>query len=89
MTDLVPADRIEQIVGASRHATHHIGRAVSGEETVYILHSRQCLDTGRDLRQCPYSLALDQGIDPDEWTEDVPLRLAIVVGHLVPDREQP
>ena len=84
MSELVPADRIEQIVGAPRHPTDHIGRAVSSEATVYILHSRACLDSGVDLRQCDYSLALDEGIDPTEWAEDVPLRLAIVAGRLAP-----
>jgi hypothetical protein len=87
MTDLVPADRIEQIVGASRHAVDHIGRAVSSEEVVYILHSYACLDSGIDLRQCRYSLALDDGIDPERWTEDQPVRLAVVDGRLVPDGE--
>lgn len=84
MTDLVPADRIEQIVGASRHPTDHIGRAVSAEQTFYILHSLECLDSGVDVRQCPYSLALDLGIDPAEWQEDVPVRLAIAADHLTP-----
>jgi len=85
VTDLVPADRIEQIVGASRHAVDHIGRAVSSEETVYILHSHACLDSGIDVRECQYSLALDDGIDPERWTEDLPVRLAVVDGRLVPD----
>ncbi len=83
MTDLVPGDKIEQTVGATRHRTAHLGRAVSAEETVYILHSHDCLGSGVDLRDCSYSLALDRGIDPAEWTEDVPTRLGIVAGRLV------
>jgi membrane carboxypeptidase/penicillin-binding protein len=79
----VPTDQIEAIVGATRHATDHIGRAVSAEETVYILHSQECRDSGVDLRECPYSSALDEGIDPSTWVEDAPVRLAIVDGRLV------
>lgn len=83
MSDLVPAESIEQIIGAARHLTNHIGRAVSAEQTVYILHSRVCLDSGIDLRKCPYSLALDRGINPATWEEDVATRLGIVGGRLV------
>ena len=83
MSDLVPADQIEGIVGASRHATDHIGRAVSAEQTVYILHSCTCLDSGIDLRDCPYSVALDRGIRPAEWVEDSPRRLEIIASRLV------
>lgn len=80
MTDLVPATDIERIVGAQRHATLHLGRAVSDEQTVYILHSQQCLDSGIDLRACEYSLALDNGIEPDDWDgrEDLAVVLEIV-----------
>jgi len=83
MSDLVPADRIEAIVGVARHPTDHIGRAVSAEETVYILHSQECRDSGVDLRECPYSLALDFGIDPGAWVKDAPVRLAFVDDRLV------
>lgn len=67
MTDLVPADEIEQIVGARRHSHQHLGRAVSAAQKIYILHSEQCRDSGIDLRECPYSIALDRGIDLDWW----------------------
>lgn len=63
MTNFVPADQIERIVGARRHATHHLGRAVSAEQAVYILHSVACKDSGLDLRECPFSLALDRSSD--------------------------
>jgi hypothetical protein len=75
VSDIVPAEDIERIVGVERHPTEHWGRAVSAEQRVYILHSQECLDSGRDLRECPYSLALDNGIDPFDWTEDVPVSL--------------
>lgn len=89
MSDLVAAEHIEQIVGVSRHPTDHIGRAVSVEQTVYILHSHECRDSGIDLRRCRFSLALDRGIDVEQWTEDVPLRLAVVDGWLVPAAVSP
>lgn len=89
MSDLVPREDIEGIVGAPRHATKHQARAVSAEQTVYILHSHACLDHGGDLRDCPYSLALDNGIRPDEWTEDAPVTVriegAFQATRLVPD----
>src|SRR6516225_10738811 len=59
LTDLVPAKDIERIVGVARHPIEHWGRAVSTEQTVYILHSKECLDKGGELRDCPYSEALD------------------------------
>lgn len=85
MSNLVPADQIEAIVGAARHPSEHIGRAVSVEQQVYILHSRECKESGIDLRDCPYSVALDLGIDSEEWPVDQPVRLRVVDGFLVPD----
>ena len=91
MSDLVSAETIESIVGIKRHATDHLGRAVSGTEIFYILHSQHCVESHRDLRDCEYSLALDNGIDPDEWAnfEDQVVRLAIdAAGYaLVPPDE--
>lgn len=79
MADLVPASDIERIVGASRHRQAHLGRAVSAEQRVYILHSQRCLDSGIDLRECPYSKALDRGIHRDQWDgfEDQAVLLAV------------
>lgn len=85
MSDLVPTDEIEAIVGVKRHQSEHIARAVSAEQKVYILHSQGCLDDitsddpewQRDLRDCPFSLALDRGIDKDNWPEDVPIRVSV------------
>ena len=86
MADLVPAEQIEAIVGASRHAAQHLGRAVSSEQVVYVLHSQRCLDSGIDLRDCEWSKALDVGIDPADWRdfEDRPVALAIIKGRLFP-----
>ncbi len=77
MTDIVPAEDIERIVGVPRHAHQHWGRAVSAEQKVYILHSQKCLDSISDLTGCPYSLALDDGIDIEDWTEDVAVPLLL------------
>lgn len=86
MTDLVPAEEIEQIVGARRHPHQHLGRAVSAEQTVYILHSEKCRDSGIDLRECPYSRFLDNGIDPDwgKGHEDKAVVLAPYHERLIP-----
>lgn len=86
MTALVPADQIERIVGAPRHRTAHYGRAVTAEQTVYILHSHECLDREPDLRSCRFSVALDRGIEPRDWfgMEDRPVALAVRNGWLVP-----
>lgn len=67
MTELVRRSEIERLVGAGRSPGAHLGRADSEAGTVYILHSQRCLDSGIDLRECMYSLALDNGIDMDAW----------------------
>lgn len=87
MTNLVPADQIEQHVGARRHQLAHLGRANSTEQTVYILHSHACRDSGIDLRACIYSRALDRGIDLYYWAgrEDQVVTLQVVHGMLLPD----
>lgn len=79
MTDLVSPDEIETIVGIERHATRHYARAVSSERIIYILHSTRCKASGRDLRECMFSLALDNGIDEYDWSdvEDQPVRATI------------
>jgi len=85
VSNLVPASDIERIVGAVRHEADHYGRAVSSEQTVYVLHSKWCRDSGIDLRECRYSLALDRGIY-DLWAgfEDAPVVLDIEDGRLKP-----
>lgn len=93
MTERVDSSRIEQIVGIARHPLRHYARAVSGEQTVYILHSLECLDSGIDLRDCAFSHALDWGIEIGRWVEDVPVQVEIEAGRLVPvaatDGDQP
>ena len=86
MSALVDPSAIEEIVGHSRHAAQHLARAVSDEQTVYILHSQRCKDSGVDLRGCPFSLALDHGIDRADWEgfEDRPVVVAIIHERLFP-----
>lgn len=80
MVDLVDEKDIESIVGVNRHPTEHWGRAISDEEMFYILHSEECLNSGEDLRECPFSLSLDYfGIDGLQWEgyEDLAVRITI------------
>ena len=86
MTELVDQSRIEEIVGHKRHARAHFARAVSEEQTVYILHSQLCLEDYPDLRDCPYSLALDNGIDIDRWPLDSAQPVGIYDQRLEPIR---
>lgn len=87
MSDLVDPGAIERIVGVPRHASDHYARAISAEQTVYILHSQACKGSGIDLRDCPFSLALDDGITSSDWVghEDRPVIVAIDgCGYLIP-----
>lgn len=87
MSDLVPSDQIEKIVGVQRHQTRHYARAVSAEQMIYILHSRDCLDSGLDLRDCEFSLALDNGIGALTGCQDRPVFVAVEDDELVPVQE--
>lgn len=88
MTDRVPADQIERIVGARRRTHAHLARAVSLEKTVYILHPEECLKQHTDLRLCAFSLALDRGIEMDVWAtaQDKPVEVDIWHRRLIPVR---
>ena len=90
MSRIESADKIEGIVGAPRHETVHVARAVSAEERVYILHSRACALAYSDLRLCPLSVALDEGIDIGLWEDwqdrPVEVRIDEEYGDLVPER---
>lgn len=87
MSEIVPSDEIEKVVGVQRHPTRHYARAVSDEQIVYILHSQECRDMYDDLRDCPWSLALDRGIDEHDWSdcEDRPVLVRVRDGRLIPD----
>lgn len=86
MSALVDPEIIEEIVGAKRDEEQHLARAVSDEEMVYVLHSQKCKDSGVDLRECEYSLALDEGIDLATWSgfQDRPVAVGVLGGRLVP-----
>lgn len=86
MSELVPAENIERIVGTTRHKKVHYGRAVSSEQRVYVLHSHECLDSGIDLRDYRFSKALDQGIRAESWHyyQDVAVVLGVWDNRLVP-----
>ena len=84
MSELVDRVEIEGIVGVPRHPINHYARAVAVDQTVYILHSQHCVASRPDLRECPYSLALDRGIDVGAWVEDEPLRVMVSMGELIP-----
>ena len=85
MSDLVSPDEIEAIVVINRHPVWHYARAVSEQETVYILHSAECKASRPDLRKCPFSRALDRGIDVTVWATamDRPVRVLVDAGRLV------
>ena len=86
MSDLVPPEQIEAIVGVKRHHQAHYGRSVSTEQRVYILHSERSRDSGIDLRECRFSQALDRGIRPESWAgfEDVAVALGVWNDRLIP-----
>lgn len=94
MSELVDPTQVATIFGIERHETDHYGHAITDTEEVFILHSAECRATTPDLRDCPYSVALDRGIEhPLPWTGwrrvlDTPIRLEIAHGYLMPDFTQ-
>ena len=60
MTALEDPDTIEAKVGAKRSKSKHLARFVSEDERIYLMHSAQCVEITSDLRECAFSLALDQ-----------------------------
>ena len=82
----VSKDRIETIVGTTRSKTKHYARAVSAAETVYLLHSKECVDAGTE-QTCEFSQALEKnGISLIEWRgfEDRPVEVLAVGSWLTP-----
>jgi len=89
MTELVDPSKIEELVGVNRHAEWHYVRAVDDEQIVYILHSQECVDSTPDLRDCPYSQALDHGL-PAGWDFylDRPVRAVLEPSYSYPATEK-
>lgn len=79
ITTLVDVNDIENIVGYRRHPEFHIARAISEEEHIYVLHSKDCHKANDDPTTCPFSVAVDAGIDTDLWQYyyDAPVRVYV------------
>ena len=88
MSEVQDAAVVQAAVGAERREGEHLGRVVSAEERVYVLHSERCIESGIDVRKCAFSAALDRGLDEHVWRNhtDTPVVLAIggALGDLVP-----
>lgn len=86
MSELVPRDQIEQLVGAHRQKAEHLVRFDSATRRVYIMHSVRCSESTEDLRTCVYSRALDDGFDIADWEAfpDRPVAAIVWNGMLVP-----
>ena len=84
MSERVPARDIERIVGVKRHQSRHVIR-VTASWRAFILHPHDCLALYDDLRDCPWSLALDRG---DAWLpDDKPHYVRVRDGQLVADMD--
>lgn len=83
---LVPEDQIETIVGVPRDEYQHYARAVSAEQTVYILHSKLCKEN--IYPNCAFQQALERGLDMNEWYyfQDQPVLVHVHDGYLHPVR---
>lgn len=87
MSEVLDSETVEEIVGASRREAEHVGRAVSAEERMYVLHSARCLATGHDVRACAFSAALDRGIDAALWSEHMDVPVVLGIGDALGDLE--
>lgn len=85
MTEIVPEEDIERLVGVRRQSVH-FARAVTADQKVYILHSIGCKAHTPDLRMCAFSIALDYGLDEKYWKDlyDAPVWVTVLNGKLVP-----
>lgn len=85
MSTIIPADEVEELVGARRHEFRHIMRYDSLCAELHILHSAVCKDSMADLRDCPFSVALDDGgVKDGDWWDDEPVFVDLEDGELAP-----
>ena len=73
MTDIVPSEDIERLVGVKRRADAHCGRVLFDQGRFVILHSQGCLNATADLTECAYSVALDVAIACGDTFEQWPV----------------
>jgi len=66
-------DRVFSSRGVNRHTNVHVAIALSEDQTVYVLHSKKCLERTGGRFDCEFTDALQWGIEVDDWVEDVPL----------------
>jgi hypothetical protein len=62
----------------------HYGTVTPSENRIYLIHSEQCHVHYDELRECPYSVALTNGIDEESWVFDVTVPLEIRDGKVYP-----
>lgn len=80
MSDL--AEHIEKIFDIQRDENIHLG--LLEDDVFYIMHSQKCVKHTADLRQCKYSLAMDNGF-AHSFSENTVFDLYIEDGRLAGD----
>lgn len=78
----VDPQAIVKIFGRERDISMHLGRIELANGQLAIMHSQLCIDSGRDLLECPFTLAIPDFI-PEEWPETEPFSLRLRDGELV------
>ena len=88
MTKTSEPTPVEQWVGVPRHPWAHIGRPMS-DNTLLVLHSQQCFDSGKPFVDCPFTDAAHQGRwDRDVWgVHNGPHFLTLDEGWLFPGHQ--
>lgn len=90
MTEIEPGLALEKKFGVRRRLTVHLGLVDTREQRFYILHSKDCIDSGIDLRECEYSLSLDVHgavyLSQDQYLMNKPFILRLLPdGRIWPD----
>ncbi|MCJ1709266.1 hypothetical protein [Microbacterium sp. VKM Ac-2923] len=87
MSEVQDSDVVEAVVGTERREDEHVGRAVTAEERMYVLHSRRCIESGIDVRACAFSASLDRGIDLNVWRDHMDAPVVLGIGDALGDLE--